>query len=118
MFEGINARVLQPAELREVAQVTRTVETMTGMKISLRDDALFQKLENILHGMGKRTLLRELQDLECCVAHRLNQSTTSISLDSNEIEIDEEYSADGRKVTVQKDICTGMRVKYYDYADN
>ena len=65
MFEGINARVLKPAELREVAHVTRTVENMTGVKLSLRDDALFEKLEHILHGMGKKRLLRELQDLEC-----------------------------------------------------
>ena len=116
MFKGLCAKVLLPSELRELAQINRNVESMTGLKISLRDPSLFQKIEDVLVGMGKKSALRELQDLECRAAHRLNQSVNSIGIGTTDLEIDEEYASDGSRVTIQRDVVTGARVKLYNYA--
>ena len=114
--DNISASALLPAELREIARIKRGAVSASGQKISMRDPQLFQKLERILKGFGQNEYSEQLWELEADVSNRLHSDVGSFRIDPDVTEIDEEYLADGSKVTVENHRNCGVRVKYYDHA--
>jgi len=115
MSKRFSASDLLPAELRKIARIRVKAESVSGRKISLRDPHLFHKLESALVGVGEDRLSEQLWDLESDVSHRIQGNVGSFRVDPDVIEVDEEYSGDGSKVTVEKHKQTGVCVKFYDY---
>ena len=116
MVENISAADLLPAELRQIARIRCKAESISGKRISLRDPQLFQKLEEALKGSAEERFSEQLWDLESDVSHRTHGTVGSFRMDSESIEVDEEYLTDGTKVTVEKHKQSGVCVKYYDYS--
>ena len=116
MVENIQASSLLPAELRDMMRIKRRAELVSGLKLSMRDPKLFNKVENILKGLGQEQYSEQLWDLEEGVSNRVNGTIGSVRIDPALAEIDEEYLADGTKVTVENHKTCGFRVKYYDQA--
>ena len=116
MIENISASALLPAELRQIARIRCRAESLSGQRISLRDPQLFQKLDKVFKGFEDDRFSEQLWDLESDVSHRLHDNVGSYRVDPKAIEVDEEYLADGTKVTVEKHKETGVCVKYYDYS--
>ena len=116
MIENISASALLPAELRQISRIRCKAESVSGKRISLRDPQLFQKLETIFASSGEARFSEQLWDLESDVSHRTHSNVGSFRVDPAVTDVDEEYLADGTKVTVEKHKQYGVKVKYYDYS--